>query len=170
MIVIVMGVSGAGKTRVGRDVARRMDWTFIEGDDLHTEANRQKMAAGTPLTDDDRWPWLARICEAAGEIEAAGGSVVIACSALKRAYRERLKTAGGDVRFVHLAGEKDVIARRMKARRNHYMPPGLLDSQIATLEAPLEDEDVMTFDVAQRAQSITAAVVRGLKGKNSKAG
>ena len=166
MIVIVMGVSGAGKTRIGRDVAKRMGWTFIEGDDLHTEANRQKMAAGTPLTDDDRWPWLARIADAAREIEAAGGSVVIACSALKQVYRDRLRTAGAEVRFVHLAGDTDIIARRMTARRNHYMPPGLLESQIATLEVPSEDERVMSFDVSARAQSTVAGVVRWLKDKN----
>jgi gluconokinase len=164
MIVIVMGVSGAGKTRIGREVATCLGWTFIEGDDFHTEANRQKMASGTPLTDEDRWPWLARIVAAAREIEAAAGSAVIACSALKEAYRERLQAAGPDVRFVHLAGDKALIARRMKLRRNHYMPPGLLDSQIATLEAPAEDESVMTFDTRMRAQSITAAVVRWLKG------
>jgi gluconokinase len=164
MIVVVMGVSGAGKTRVGRDVAGRLGWTFIEGDELHTEANRGKMAAGTPLTDEDRWPWLERICAAAREIEAAGGSVVVACSALKRSYRDRLRTAGPDVRFVHLTGERGIIAARMAARRDHYMPPGLLDSQIATLEVPGADEGAMTFDVSERAGLIIDQVAAALSG------
>jgi carbohydrate kinase (thermoresistant glucokinase family) len=162
MIVVVMGVSGAGKTRIGRDVATRLGWTFIEGDDLHTEANRQKMAAGKPLDDEDRWPWLDRLCEAARDIEADGGSVVIACSALKRAYRDRLRVAGQDVRFVHLSGDRAVIGERMAARRGHYMPPGLLDSQIATLEAPTADEGVMTFDVSQRPSRIVDEVAAQL--------
>jgi gluconokinase len=164
LIVVVMGVSGAGKTRIGRDVARRLGWTFIEGDDLHTEANRRKMAAGTPLTDDDRWPWLDRLCEAARGIEADGGSVVIACSALRRAYRDRLRGAGRDVWFVHLSGERAVIAERMAARRDHYMPPGLLDSQIATLEVPGRDEGVMTFDISQRPDRIVDEVAAQLAG------
>jgi len=164
MIIVVMGVSGAGKTRIGRDVARRLGWTFIEGDDLHTEANRRKMAAGTPLNDDDRWPWLDRLCDAARGIEADGGSVVIACSALKRTYRDRLRGAGPDVRFVHLAGDRAVIAKRMAARGDHYMPPGLLDSQIATLETPTADEGVMTFDVSQRANRLVDVVAAQLAG------
>ena len=163
MIVVVMGVSGAGKTRVGCDVAARLCWTFIEGDDLHTETSRRKMAAGIPLTDHDRWPWLDRLCEAAREIEAGGGSVVIACSALRRAYRDRLRGAGRDVLFVHLAGDRAVIAERLAARRDHYMPPVLLDSQIATLEVPAADEGALTFDIGEMPEAIADKVARSVQ-------
>jgi carbohydrate kinase (thermoresistant glucokinase family) len=148
MIVVVMGVCGCGKTSVGRRIAERMGWIFIEGDDLHPESNKQKMAAGTPLEDADRWPWLDRIVARAREIEVQGGSSIIACSALKRIYRDRLRRAGSDVRFVYLEGDRDLIGARMRARRDHFMPAGLLDSQLATLEPPGASEAAYTFDVA----------------------
>ncbi len=159
MIVIVMGVSGCGKSSVGRAIAAALDWPFIEGDDLHPEVNRAKMASGTPLDDDDRWPWLDRISAAANEIERDGGSVVVACSALKRAYRDRLSAQGGDVRFVHLAGDRALIEARMQARRDHFMPPGLLDSQIATLEVPSGEEPAVELDIALPVDAIAGQAV-----------
>lgn len=159
MIVIVMGVSGCGKSSVAQAIASQNGWQFIEGDDLHPKANRAKMAAGIPLDDSDRWPWLDTIAKRASRIDAEGGTAVVACSALKRTYRDRLRQAGSHVRFIHLHGERDVIAARMAARQGHFMPPGLLDSQFATLELPAPDEPVMTIeitapiaDIATRAQ------------------
>jgi gluconokinase len=163
MIVVVMGVSGSGKTSVGRALSERLGWAFIEGDELHTEANRRKMASGTPLDDADRWPWLARIAEAAGRAEAAGNSVVIACSALKRAYRDRLREAGDDVRFIHLTGDPEIIRARLSARVDHYMPAGLLQSQIAALEQPDPDEMAVAFDIREDAAAIAARAAAALE-------
>lgn len=158
MIVIVMGVSGCGKSSVGQAIARLNGWQFIEGDDLHPPANRAKMAAGTPLDDTDRWPWLDAIVDTAREIDKSGHSAVVACSALKRIYRERLSRAAPTVRFLHLTGDRDLIAARMATRQDHFMPPGLLDSQIATLEIPGEDEAVMRVDIAVPVEEIAERV------------
>ena len=130
--VLVMGVSGCGKTTVAAGVAERLGWTLLEGDAFHPPANVAKMAAGTPLTDDDRWPWLRAIAAEAARHDNA----VLACSALKRAYREILTP---DV-LVYLAGSKALIGERLGARKDHFMPPALLDSQFATLEPPGADE------------------------------
>jgi gluconokinase len=135
--LVVMGVSGVGKTSVADAIVTHTGWAFVEGDDLHPEANRAKMAAGTPLDDDDRWPWLRRIAAWIGEQEAAGRDAVLTCSALKRSYRDLLRDGHPSVRFVHLRAPRD--------RRGHYMPPSLLGSQLATLE-PL-DPDEPGFDV-----------------------
>ncbi len=148
MIVVVMGVCGCGKTSVGRAIADRKGWAFIEGDDLHPSANKEKMASGIPLHDDDRWPWLERIADAARAREVEGSSVVVACSALKRSYRDCLRSAGPDVRFVHLSGDADVIRRRMQTRSDHFMPPGLLDTQLAILEPSSRGEVIAELDVA----------------------
>ena len=154
MIVVVMGVCGSGKTSVGRLIAQRMDWRFIEGDDLHPEANRQKMAAGTPLSDDDRWPWLDRIAGEMRRIHKEGGSMVVACSALRRAYRDRLRGCGADVRFLHLTGSSELLRVRMEQRRGHFMPPGLLDSQLATLEPADAAETVHDLDIAEDVETL----------------
>jgi gluconokinase len=159
LIVIVMGVSGCGKSSVGQAIARQTGWPFIEGDDLHSDANRAKMASGTPLNDDDRWPWLDALADAARTIDANGGSVVIACSALKQVYRERLARAGNNVKFIHLSGDGATILKRMQARPNHYMPPGLLDSQLATLESPVNAENAYTFDITMPVEEIANQVV-----------
>ena len=159
MIVVVMGVSGCGKTSVGRAIAEATGWTFIEGDDLHPPANREKMASGTPLDDGDRWPWLDAIASAARAIDREGGSVVVACSALKRIYRERLGCAGASVKFIHLAGDRDTILKRMQARSDHFMPPGLLDSQLATLEPPDGEENALGFDIELPAEDIAHQAV-----------
>jgi gluconokinase len=136
--IVVMGVSGSGKTSVAAELTRQLGWEYIEGDDLHPKANVDKMASGHPLDDEDRWPWLRRIAEVIGEHEAAGTSVIITCSALKRAYRDLLCDGHPSVWFAHVAVDRDVLADRLAHRKGHYMPPSLLDSQLATLE-PLGD-------------------------------
>ncbi|MGH8851022.1 MAG: gluconokinase [Casimicrobiaceae bacterium] len=139
MMVIVMGVSGCGKTTVGRALARELRAEFLDGDDFHPAANVAKMARGIPLTDEDRWPWLDAIGAAMRERAARGRGVVVACSALKHAYRERLRHGGGaegDVRFVYLKGDAATIAPRLASRDAHFMPPSLLASQFAALEEP----------------------------------
>lgn len=145
---VVMGVSGCGKTTVGRELAERVGALFVEGDDYHPAANRTKLAGGIPLTDEDRWPWLAAI--GAEFADALGrGPVIGACSALKRSYRDRLvESAGVPLAFICLHGSHDLIAQRLQARRGHFMAPTLLDSQIRTLEVPGADEGAITLDIA----------------------
>lgn len=141
MIVVVMGVSGSGKTVVGAALAKELGWPFLDGDDFHPPANVAKMASGTPLVDADRWPWLHRLAAEMGAILARGGNAVVACSALKQAYRDRLAApakAPGDVRFVYLKAGYEVIAARLAQRKHRYMPATLLASQFATLEAPAD--------------------------------
>ena len=129
MIVVVMGVSGSGKSTVGRALAERMDWPFLDADDFHPAANVAKMRAGMPLTDDDRWPWLDRLAREMAAINDRSEDAVLACSALKQAYRDALARAG-DVRFVFLKGDHATIAPRLAARAGHYMPASLLASQL----------------------------------------
>jgi gluconokinase len=135
VIVLLMGVSGSGKTTIGLALAEALGWPFFDGDDFHPEANVAKMAAGQPLTDDDRWPWLDRIMEAMRGMLARGENGIFACSALKEAYRRRLQRAG-DVRIVFLKGDATTIGERLTARAHRYMPASLLPSQFATLEEP----------------------------------
>lgn len=148
MIIVVMGVCGSGKTTVGRDLARAIGADFIEGDDLHPTSNRAKMSSGQPLTDADRWPWLDAIAAEARRLAAASRHVVVSCSALRRAYRDRLRTAGVVVHFIHLTGTPDLLADRMAGRTGHFMPAGLLASQLATLEHPEPDENAAVLDIA----------------------
>ena len=144
-----MGVSGAGKTTVGRSLAAALDGVFIDGDDLHSEAARAKMRAGEALTDADRWPWLDRIGAALAAGLSAGRPTVVACSALKRAYRDRLRAAAGpDLRFVYLAAGREAMRRRVARRRNHYMPAALVDSQFAALEPPAGEPDAIEVSAA----------------------
>ena len=138
--IVVMGVSGSGKTSVARELERQLGWVYIDGDDLHPEANVAKMASGIPLDDADRWPWLQRIAEVIGEHEAASTSIIVTCSALKHAYRDPLRDGHPSVWFAHVHVDHDVLAQRLAARQGHYMPPSLLDSQLATLE-PLGDDE-----------------------------
>jgi gluconokinase len=141
--VIVMGVSGSGKTTLGTALAKRLGVEFIEGDSLHPAGNIAKMSAGTPLTDEDRWPWLANIARAMTAKPGAVGS----CSALKRVYRDRLRTGiGPKLRFVCLTVPRSELERRMAERRGHFMPPGLLDSQLAALEPPSDEPDALILD------------------------
>jgi gluconokinase len=144
MIVVMMGVSGSGKSSVGAALAERMGWPFEEGDDLHPPENRAKMSAGIPLTDADRAPWLDRIADWMHGRFGAGG--VVSCSALKRAYRDRLREADPDLRFVLVDPGRAELERRLGARQGHFMPPSLLDSQLATLERPTPDERALVLD------------------------
>ncbi len=141
MIVVLMGVSGCGKTKVGRALAADLGWPFFDADDFHPQANVAKMAGGTPLTDTDRWPWLDRVAAEMGTVLARGGNAVLACSALKQVYRDRLAScarAPGKLHFVYLKGDYETIAARVARRTHRYMPAGLLASQFATLEEPVD--------------------------------
>jgi gluconokinase len=138
--VVVMGVSGSGKTTVAVRLAERMNWEFAEGDDFHPRANVEKMAAGHPLDDDDRWPWLRTIGRWIDQREATGRSVVVTCSALKRSYRDLLREGRPSVWFAHVTADAEVIRERIEHRAGHYMPASLLDSQLATLEQLGPDE------------------------------
>jgi len=144
--LVIMGVSGSGKSTVGALLAKRLGWDMMEGDRLHPPANVEKMRQGIPLDDADRAPWLDRIGEELKEWAAAGRSGVLTCSALKRAYRARILAARPDVRFVYLKGSMDLIGRRVGARHHEYMPASLLESQFETLEEPAPGEPVITVD------------------------
>jgi gluconokinase len=157
--LVVMGVSGTGKSTVGRLVAQRLGRPLIEGDDLHPEANKAKMHAGIPLTDDDRGPWLRAVRDA---MDAAGGPTVVACSALRRSYRDILRTADGRVRFALLVATPDDLAERLAARTNHFMPATLLASQLATLEPLQPDEDGVTVDSRRDPDTTASALVRAI--------
>ena len=146
--VVVMGVAGCGKTTLGARLAGALGWAFAEGDSDHPASNIAKMAAGQPLTDADRKPWLERLAARVADEEREGRSSVIACSALKRTYRDILRSGAPRVRFVHLHGAPEVLLRRIAARPGHFFPPELLASQLATLEPLGGDEDGMVIDVA----------------------
>jgi gluconokinase len=161
-VVVVMGVSGCGKTTIAQGVADRLGWQMLEGDKLHPQANIAKMKAGTPLTDDDRWPWLHAIADAIDKWRGGGVSGVVACSALKRAYRDILIGARTDVVLVYLQGSHDLIASRMAARHGHFMPTGLLDSQFATLEEPGEAERPIVVSIVPPPDAIVETVLEKL--------
>lgn len=160
--IVVMGVSGTGKTLVGERLAERLGRPFVEGDDLHPQANVDKMAAGEPLTDDDRWPWLRRIRDAMTEHAAAGRSAIVTCSALKRSYRDVLRESPADVRFLHLAGDAEVVRERLHGRTGHFMPESLLRSQYDTLEPLAADEPGATVSVDGTPDEVLADALRGL--------
>lgn len=160
--VVVMGVSGTGKSTVAAALADRLDWPFIEGDDLHPRSNVAKMESGEPLTDDDRAPWLAAIREHALEESAAGRSAVITCSALKRQYRDSLREGVGAMFFVHLHGTQEVLEPRMARRERHFMPAGLLQSQLDTLEPLHDDEDGVVVDISGTVEEVIALSVRAV--------
>jgi gluconokinase len=158
MIVVLMGVSGSGKSTIGAALAAALGWRLIDADDLHPPRNVAKMAAGIPLTDDDRWPWLDRIVDTLRRTTAEGANVILACSALKQRYRDRLAQAG-DVRFVHLRGDPQTIAARLATRHHRYMPAALLQSQFATLEAP---SDAIDVDITMSVDAQVAAIIEAL--------
>lgn len=160
----MMGVSGSGKTTVGKALARKLGWTFQEGDELHPAANIEKMKSGVPLTDEDRAPWLARVEAWISDELRQGRSGVIACSALKRAYRDQIVGGRSDVRLVFLEGDHDLIAERIAHRHGHFMPPALLDSQFATLEAPARAERAITVDIGQPLETIVDQIAAQLRG------
>jgi gluconokinase len=161
--VVVMGVSGSGKSTVGQGLAEMLGWRYIEGDALHPPENVARMAAGIALTDDDRQGWLDRIAGELTDARAGGRGAVVACSALKRAYRERLRRADPALRFVWLHGAEPLLAGRLQARQGHYMPPSLLASQLQTLEAPADEEAVIALDIAQPVPELVAAARQALE-------
>ncbi|HEX9168180.1 MAG TPA: gluconokinase [Roseiarcus sp.] len=160
--VVVMGVSGSGKTTVAELLAKELGWRFIEGDRLHPPANVEKMRQGIPLTDADRAPWLDRIGEELKSWAAENRSGLLTCSALKRAYRNRIRSARPDVRFVYLRGSEALIKSRVAARHHEYMPASLLRSQFDALEEPTPDEPVVTIDAGGSAKTEVASVIAAL--------
>jgi gluconokinase len=162
-VLVVMGVSGSGKTTIASGLARREGWTLLEGDTFHPPANVAKMHAGIPLTDEDRWPWLHAIAAAIDALRARGESAVVACSALKRAYRDILIGDRPDVLLVYLQGSHELIAQRMAARKGHFMPPTLLDSQFAILEEPGPDEHAIVAHIGPAPEEIVADIERQLR-------
>jgi gluconokinase len=159
-VLVLMGVSGCGKSTVGALLAGRLGWDFEEGDDLHPAANVAKMAAGHPLDDVDRQPWLAAVAGWIHEHLDAARPGIITCSALKRIYRDQLRA--DQVEFVYLAGTHDQIARRLAARHGHFMPPSLLDSQFATLEPPTPDEEAITVPISESSLALTDHIIKVL--------
>lgn len=159
-VLVVIGVSGAGKSTIAGILAGQLRWDLAEGDDLHPPANVAKMSAGTPLTDEDRWPWLDRVAAWIRDHTATAMPGIITCSALKRSYRDRL--AGNSVVFVHLTASKVLIGQRLTARMDHYMPATLLDSQIATLEPPEADENAVSVLAGRAPSEVAAEIIRRL--------
>jgi len=147
VVLVLMGVSGCGKTTVAAILAGRLGWPFEEGDALHPQSNIDKMKAGHPLTDDDRWPWLEKVAEWVEERLDAGENGLITCSALKRSYRDVINRRGSGVVFVFLSGSRETIAARLAVRHGHFMPPSLLESQFADLEEPTSDEPEIRVDI-----------------------
>jgi gluconokinase len=160
--LIVMGVSGSGKSTIGDKLAKRLGWSYEDGDRFHPASNVAKMSAGQPLTDEDRWPWLQAIAAEIDRVCAAGSHAVIACSALKRAYRSVLVHGRSDVRIIFLDGAQELIAGRLARRKGHFMPPGLLASQFKTLEPPGPTEDPVTVSIDAPVDGIVSDIVRQL--------
>ena len=156
---VVMGVTGSGKSTVGAMLAQTIGVEFVEGDEYHSPENVRRMASGSPLTDEDRADWLRSLAARIEEAKKAGNGLVLACSALRRSYRDILRAADPDLTFLFLKGSESLIAGRIAGRRDHFMPPPLLDSQLATLEEPAQDENVVVCDISRTPQSIVDAVV-----------
>lgn len=161
--LVVMGVSGSGKSTIAGRLAVRLGWRFEDGDKYHPPANVAKMSAGQPLTDEDRWPWLQAIADEIDRLSAAGQRAVVACSALKRAYRDILVHGRDDIRIVFLNGTQELIAGRLAARKGHFMPPGLLASQFKALQPPQADERPISVSIDAPVEAIVNDVVRQLK-------
>lgn len=161
--LIVMGVSGSGKSTVGEQLAMRIGWRFEDADSFHPASNVAKMSAGHPLTDEDRWPWLRAISDEIDRVIAAGERIVIGCSALKRVYRDLLVHGRHDVRIVYLQGTQALIAGRLGERRDHFMPAALLESQFKTLEPPTPDERAVTVSIDAPVESIVDDILQQLK-------
>jgi gluconokinase len=161
LAIVIMGVAGSGKTTVGESLAAKLGLPFRDADEFHPAANVAKMSAGIPLIDDDRWPWLDAIGAA---LRTAGGrGIVVTCSALKRVYRDRVRRAAGrPVTFIFLDGPRALLAERIGHRKGHFMPPSLLDSQLATLERPSADEGVLTASIIPPPDEIAATIVTEL--------
>lgn len=159
--LVVMGVSGTGKSTIAQALNERLGWEFAEGDDYHPQANVDKMASGRPLVDEDRWPWLETLADWTAEREARGEPTILTCSALRRAYRDILRRGGDGTYFLHLVGDKGLLLERMGSR-DHFMPPSLLESQLDTLEPLGADERGMLADVANPPARIARMVVAQL--------
>ena len=157
MIVIIFGVSGAGKTTVGKLLVRELGWRFIEADDFHPAANIEKMRKGHPLTDEDRWPWLDCLRKQIEQLLATGENAVLACSALKRAYRDRLRVSD-EVKFVFLRGDYPVVEKQLRSRHGHFMNAALLQSQFDDLEQPQPDENVLTIELGRTPEEIVERI------------
>ncbi|MFT4185059.1 MAG: gluconokinase [Rhizobium sp.] len=163
LAIIVMGVSGSGKSSIGEKMAARLNIRYVEGDALHPAANVEKMSKGIPLTDEDRWPWLDLIGRQIAASLAAGAGIVVTCSALKLIYRERLRAAaGGHLYFVYLDGSKELLTKRMGERKGHFMPTSLLESQLRTLEVPTGETGVVTVGIDDSIDGIVEAALKGL--------
>ena len=162
--LVFMGVSGTGKSAVGRPVGERLGLEFAEGDDFHPQANIDKMRGGTPLTDEDRWPWLESLAAWTRAHDRAGRSTGLTCSALRRSYRDVLRGDLPETVFVHLVGDKELILERMRSR-DHFMPPELLDSQLATLELLEPEEHGLVVDIGDPLEQIVADVARRFAGR-----
>ena len=160
MIIIIFGVAGAGKTTVGELLARELGWQFLEADDFHPAANVQKMRSGRPLTDEDRWPWLDYLRKQIEQLLSAGENAVLACSALKRAYRDRLRVSD-EIEFVFLRGDYALVEKQLRSRRRHFMNPDLLQSQFDDLEEPQPDEYALTVALGRS----PAEIVREIEAK-----
>ena len=163
--IIVMGVSGSGKSTIGALLAEALAWPFADADGFHPAENVAKMAAGQPLTDEDRWPWLDAIAAYIGASRTAEQPVVVACSALRRAYRDRLRAGHKDLIFLHLAGEAGLIGERQAARQGHFMPPSLMASQFATLEDPAAEADAVTVSVSASPHEVVATAIDQLAAR-----
>jgi len=157
VILIIFGVSGAGKTTVGKLLARELGWSFIEADDFHPAANIEKMRSGHPLTDKDRWPWLEQLRQQIERSFSAGENAVLACSALKRAYRDRLRVSD-EVKFVFLSGDYALVEKQLRSRHGHFMNAALLQSQFDDLEEPKADENVLTIKLGGTPEEIVERI------------
>ena len=162
VVLVLMGVSGCGKTTIAKLLVDELGWTFKEGDDLHPPANVEKMHAGHPLNDEDRAPWLERVAQWIDQQLDAGRSALITCSALKRRYRDAINRRGKDVVFVYLQGSKKTIADRLADRQGHFMPATLLDSQFADLQEPAEDEPVLRVDIRPKPEVQARQIINAL--------
>jgi gluconokinase len=160
--LIVMGVSGSGKSTIAEQLAARLGWAYEDGDRFHPKSNVAKMSAGQPLTDEDRWPWLKAIADEIDRVCATGQRLVIACSALRRDYRNILVHGQNNIRVIYLEGSQQLIAERMGKRKGHFMPPGLLESQFKTLEPPTDDEHPLTVSIDAPVDIIVDDIVRQL--------
>ena len=166
MLIIIFGVSGVGKTTVGKLLTQQLNWQFLEADDFHPAANIEKMRSGRPLTDEDRWPWLDCLRKQIEQLLAAGENAVMACSALKRAYRDHLRVSD-QVRFVFLRGDYALVEKQLRNRRHHFMNPGLLRSQFDGLEEPETDEHALTVAVERTPEEIVKEIEAKLHLINS---
>ena len=158
-LYVVMGVSGSGKSVIGAAFARALGVDFVEGDDYHTPANVERMSSGVPLTDADRAEWLRSLAGRIRDAKDSGTGLVVSCSALKRSYRDILRGAASELRFVFLQGPRALLAERLASRRGHYMPPALLESQLVTLEEPSPDEQAWACDITESPEDIVAALM-----------